>query len=425
MSDRYLYHFEELADDLPRPPLAALRALLAAGVVVSPKGWQSLSAEARKTVAAEGARDRVDMMVVKELLALVPVNQIKLVSRVADPSSDAIPDPLFKALGPVRPLSLEEWRSLRALDRQVLASLASNTRLLWRALDELAQRRTLKPTKVKPWSGSVAHCELKMRREVLSQIMSPGFLDGRAFVLARVSGRRAARRAPELFDLQAESTIGPVELDWAMLEDKGVILWQAHVSSWDGAFFPAGALVAATTAAVALHDMVKALDPHAAVLNASIIDEPWQVGKDDMREPATVVFSKGNHPILAQRRGDGPDAPAPRPSEPPPVWARARPAAVARVEREAFSPFTPSSSPPVAARAPSPLAAVAAVAAVAPVAAGPAIVAPAASKSPTDADLAAMFAPSRGLWFLVSIVAIVGFAAAMGLLLYRQLGGGR
>jgi hypothetical protein len=65
-------------------------------------------------------------------------------------------------------------------------------------------------------------------------------------------------------------------------------LWQAHVSSWDGAFYAAAALVAASTAAVAIADMVAEEDKTVTILGAKISEEPWQVGSDSREQPTTV-----------------------------------------------------------------------------------------------------------------------------------------
>jgi molybdenum cofactor biosynthesis enzyme len=292
MSDSNIYAFEELPAELPRPPMAALRALFQTGVVVSPAGWQSVPLEVRSAFVLEGARGLVQVAAVKELLKRVPPRYLKLVPASSDPDPDQVPPALVKALGPTRPLSVTAWRSLRALDRCVLASLAANTRLLWRALDEIlghagmpGARRDAK------WTGALARCELMVRRSTLDRLLSTRFLDGRALVLARVAGIRSARKISDIFDLQAETASGPIELDWKLDRDKEAVLWQAHVSTWDGAFFPAASLLASTTAAAALCDMVKDFDPTCRIAEAALREEGWLVGGDAGPEEATVLYS--------------------------------------------------------------------------------------------------------------------------------------
>jgi len=144
------------------------------------------------------------------------------------------------------------------------------------------------------WSGAIAHCEVHVGNVAIDRILSEEFLDGRSLMLARVAGIRAARRVSETFDLHAESGTGPVELDWTIYRDKELVLWQAHVSTWDGAFFPAASLLSATTAATALLDMIKEDDPSAGLRVADIREEAWRVGSEGSRdEEATQVYSAG------------------------------------------------------------------------------------------------------------------------------------
>jgi molybdenum cofactor biosynthesis enzyme len=294
------YIFEGIGEDMPRPPLAALRALLSAGVLVSARAWQGLPAPARQAFARAGAADTVDDALVTELLKQIPVSQMKFVGRRVDPPMTAVPDELAAAIGPSRPLTPAEWAGLRGLDRHVLVSLMKNTRLLAKALNEVLPSKGPGPGIPNVWSGAVARAELRVHRDVLKQVVSGGFMEGRAFVLANVSGRRAARRASELFDEQAESMVGPVEIDWGLRGTDDVLFWQAHVSSWDGTFFPVAALLAASTAATAMFDMVRGLDPNAAIVFAGIREEPWQAGRDDQHDPATALYAKQSlQPVIA------------------------------------------------------------------------------------------------------------------------------
>ncbi|MCS6902500.1 MAG: cyclic pyranopterin monophosphate synthase MoaC, partial [Myxococcales bacterium] len=286
-----IYPFEEIGADLARPPFAALRALQSIGILTTPKGWLRLDLAARQTLTEEGQRDRVDILAVRTIANAIPANQLKLVSRSVDPPGNEVPEALLRALGPQRAIPVAEWSALSNLDRFVLASLAYNTRLLWKALDDLEQKGKLQRRRG-AWAGAVARCELRMRPDVFAQIMSAEFLQGRALVLARGAGRRAARKANETFDLQADIEVGPIELDWGVLDQPGAMLWQAHVSGWDGAFLPAASLQAAVTAAIAIYDMIKELDPKAAISLGTIVEEPWLVGNDGPADMATRLYAK-------------------------------------------------------------------------------------------------------------------------------------
>ena len=318
------YFFEELSDDLPNPPRSAIRAMFAAGVVVSPRGWATLPTDTRQALAMEGTREVVNVAMVAQLLNAASPSQIRLVAKVPDPSSDEIPLSLMKALKPRCPLTVQDWKSLHALDRCVLASLATNTRLFWRALREMANRSgaPLNLALAQPWTGMLAHCEVRMTPEAAERLISPRFLEGRACVLARVAGIRAARKISETMDLHSETGTGPTELDWGLTDEPGTVLWQAHVSSWDGEFFPSASLLAAATAAVAVHDMAKELDPEVKIGTVNLVEEAWKVGLD--REEATQAYSLGADGPQSSRPPAGlvPASPSSRPAI---QWAQSAP----------------------------------------------------------------------------------------------------
>lgn len=320
MPEKTLYAFEDLSDDLPRAPLAGMRALLSAGVIISTKGWAALSRESRWAIVQQGLLPSIDNSVVQELLRAASVSELRLVPRMVDPHPTETPPDVLKTISAARRISNAEWAALRPIDRYVLHALTLNTRLFFRAVQEIFPVESVSPDTQR---AVVAHCEVIMRPETLHRLKSPIFLDGRAFVLARVAGVRAARRAAETFDLRSEKTIGPIELDWAPGPEDGCILWQAHVSSWDGSFFAAASFAAATTAAIALCDMVSETDPSATLADARISEEPWQVGSEVARDDATAVFTGKQRQELREARANphpptGPSAPpTPRVPEAP------------------------------------------------------------------------------------------------------------
>jgi molybdenum cofactor biosynthesis enzyme len=320
MNDPILYQFEELSDDLPRPPLVAVRALLTAGIIPAPRGWTALPVETRVALARLGLDGVVDVTAVRELAQQIPPRHLKLVSKSRDPNPDAVPPEVARALGPARPLSNVDWRLLRAVDRAVLVSLAANSRLVARAYDELMAALGKAPSDSRAlWSGAIAHCEVRANEDALERLGSSVFLDGQALILARVAGIRAARRIAETFDLHAESATGPVELASVVRLQQGCVVWQAHVSTWDGAFFPAASLLASTTAATALFDMIKELDPQAQVTAGAILEEAWNAGGPS--EEATSVYSPARMRALVEqvRGADAAAALFPAPSPEPPA----------------------------------------------------------------------------------------------------------
>jgi len=389
MVDRpHVYAFEEIPEDLPRPPMSALRALHAMSYFVSPRGWQSLALETRQEIAREGARETVGSANLDAAVRRIPLQQVKMLPRPREPDAEHVPPEIAAALGPIRGLTDAEWRGLRALDRCVLAILAHNTRLLGRAIDEILPPAPGGAQSSRS-SATVARCEITIHKDALGRVMDPDFEGGRAFVLARVAGRRATRRVSEIFDRHADSTVGPIELDWGVREADSVIFWQAHVSAWDGAFFPSASLLAATTAAVALHDMVNELDPTAALGVARIRNEPWEAGRGELQEPATAVYGMKLGNVVEQvlaKRNDKTLVSA------PPMMDRADSAPPAPASSRQSS--QPTSSPRISQ----------------PASSTPALAAPS-----EHAERALAKGPSQRVFVLVSVIAIVAVLGLIGL----------
>lgn len=138
-----VYAFEQIGDELELLPLAARRALDRAGRKLSLETWRTLSLDARSAIVAIGARETVDAASLQAALESASALTTP-VEATADPSEEAPPSEVVAALGAARPMTDLTWRSLSALDRFVLASLAARHRAnsMARAFDEiLASRR--------------------------------------------------------------------------------------------------------------------------------------------------------------------------------------------------------------------------------------------------------------------------------------------
>lgn len=300
MAAKTVFSFEEISDDLPRPPIAALRLLWSSGVSLSIKTWQELPINIRKAIAAEGARDVIRDERKVGFIEGIPVKEVKFVGRTDPNGSPAIPEPVLKQHGIGRPITLDEWNTLRPLERFALTILAKNSRLLWRAYQELIISKYHVPLAPGAgWTGEVARSELRLRApyEVRADLMrllaEERLLEGRAFLLARAAGLRSVRRASDVFDLLHDTPLGSVELDWLVKREEGCVLWQAHASTWEGAFSPTASILSVTMATVCLFDMIKEFDPEAYIAETKISNEPWVVGKADWEE-STKVLSPAN-----------------------------------------------------------------------------------------------------------------------------------
>src|SRR5215472_16202866 len=80
-----IYQFEDVGDDLPRPPMSAMRGFLASGVVLSPRGWGGLSIEQRRGFVLAGSAPIIDTVQIQSAVRNATVSEVRLVPRVLDP----------------------------------------------------------------------------------------------------------------------------------------------------------------------------------------------------------------------------------------------------------------------------------------------------------------------------------------------------
>lgn len=291
-----IFAFEELSDDLPRPPLAALRMFCWCGAYLSQRGWEALKPELRVALATEGSHEAPSDRVARALLSQASAREVRI--RQSNPAFERTPAPSIPAtLGLTRAFTEAEWGALPGLARFVLNSLATNARLLFRAYGEISARADgggrLPRTN---FYGPVASCEVRVgakddtRGALLALLERHALLDGKGFVLARASGLRAARKVHEILDVHAERPCGALELDARVDGAKGTVLWQAHASTWEGAFHAGASLLAAATAATSLLDMIIDIDPKATVQGAQVSPDAWRVGPDESEE-STLFYA--------------------------------------------------------------------------------------------------------------------------------------
>jgi len=91
---------------------------------------------------------------------------------------------------------------------------------------------------------------------------------GDALSVARIAGIQAAKRTPELIPLAHPISVHAVEVDLAVVDD-GVDL-TATVRTADRTGVEMEALTAVTVCALALIDMVKAVDKHARITDVHV-----------------------------------------------------------------------------------------------------------------------------------------------------------
>lgn len=117
---------------------------------------------------------------------------------------------------------------------------------------------------------AVASGVLHTTAEVMALLRRDGLPKGDALATARIAGIMAAKRTPDLIPLCHPIALSAVAVDLALGDDSVRIT--ATVRTTDRTGVEMEALTAVAVAGLALHDMIKAVDP-AAVLTDVRVDE--------------------------------------------------------------------------------------------------------------------------------------------------------
>lgn len=115
---------------------------------------------------------------------------------------------------------------------------------------------------------ATASGKVTMNREVLSTISSGDNPKGDVLATARIAGIMGAKKCSELIPLCHPIALHKVELDLKIQSDGVSIL--ATVKTADRTGVEMEALTAVSVAALTLIDMVKAMDPHAAIKEVQV-----------------------------------------------------------------------------------------------------------------------------------------------------------
>ena len=132
-----IYAFDEADSELTLLPMAARRALDAAGLKLSLASYQTLELAERRELVRLGAGPVVDATLVRQLCARASGKSASALAAYREP--DELPAELAVALGVDRPLDRAQWAALRGLDRYVFDKLLRRDKLgrLRQAYDEI------------------------------------------------------------------------------------------------------------------------------------------------------------------------------------------------------------------------------------------------------------------------------------------------
>jgi cyclic pyranopterin phosphate synthase len=154
-------------------------------------------------------------------------------------------------------------------------------------LDERGHARMVdvggKPTTARE---AVASAIVRLRPETARRLSSGTLPKGDALGVARVAGIMAAKQTPQLIPLCHVVALAGVEVDVSVTDDPPVATVRATVRAADRTGVEMEALVAASTAALALYDMIKVVDRGAVIEQVRLERKTggargdWQRGDD-------------------------------------------------------------------------------------------------------------------------------------------------
>ncbi|HEY3595798.1 MAG TPA: cyclic pyranopterin monophosphate synthase MoaC [Polyangiaceae bacterium] len=124
---------------------------------------------------------------------------------------------------------------------------------------------------------AVATASLRMKRETMERLWSGGVAKGDALAAARIAGIQAAKRTWELIPLchPVKITGASVELDVVPQPagDEAVVRVRATVDAFDQTGVEMEAMIAASTAALTLYDMLKAVDRWMTITEVELVEK--------------------------------------------------------------------------------------------------------------------------------------------------------
>lgn len=257
-----LFAFEQ-DDGLTHIPLAARRALDAAGERLSLEAWRSLPPIDRQALAEAGAGAEVDTAAVRALVARATPSPTPQPPR-SEPSPASPPASLLDALGPDRPLTAARWTALDALARYALDKLSAHQR---RERLVLAYHEIIASTRdaVRSPRRAVASSRVTMSPSALAQLCADGVLPGELIGEVRVAGIMAAKKTPELIPRRHAVALTHVEVDIEPTEVEGELKLVARVEALAPAGVELEAMTAASVAALTLYDRAQSIDRWATV----------------------------------------------------------------------------------------------------------------------------------------------------------------
>jgi cyclic pyranopterin phosphate synthase len=276
-----LYDSEGEKRDLGAMPIAARRALMIAGEILTAEGWKSLTLGDRRSVVMEGAKPAIDRAKIQDITHKAnPPSDWG--DAVTDPPVDDVPASLLAKLGDERPLELARWAALRPLDRFAFVLIADEgpDDRLARFYDGLFRKDEPRPQaassghfRMVSTHRAVASARVQMRVESLALFLGSETTPEAVFAMARIAGIQAGKHASQFLPMCYPSPITKVDVICQADYASGSILIKATVDAVERSGVDTEAMVAATVAALTIVDFAKQTDRGVAVTDVQLVEE--------------------------------------------------------------------------------------------------------------------------------------------------------
>jgi cyclic pyranopterin phosphate synthase len=283
----WVFAFEQSMSDLELMPIAARRALDAAGLRLSLEAWRTLSVADRSALVERGTSPCVPVPEVEVLLGAVKPPPERIAPQ-ADPAE--IPPELVEELGSLSKELTLRWPALSGFERYALVKLARPGHL--EAGARKARLVTAFQEIVKPKGDGLSHLTasgdahmvnvsekaptarlavaeafVSMKPETLALLASGTTPKGDVLATARIAGIQAAKRTPELIPLCHAIALTGVEVELELRTEPPGVAVKASARAFDRTGVEMEAMVAASVASLTLYDMLKAVDRGMSVKN--------------------------------------------------------------------------------------------------------------------------------------------------------------
>lgn len=273
--------FEDVSRELEWMPLAARRALDAAGTVLRLSAWQTLPLSARWSLIELGAPASVRADEVIALLAGVETSGGAVWTEGVEPSLG-----LLELVGARRAEVSAAYSALSGLERYALEKIGSSPRRSeaerrmrvaeafdWMQavhgeapsrlthVDEQGRVRMVDVSEKEASSRFArASARLRMQAATLQLVRDGATKKGDVLATARLAGIQAAKRTWELIPLCHAIALSGVELELALDDTLPGIRVEARARTVERTGVEMEALVAVSVAGLTLYDMLKAVD---------------------------------------------------------------------------------------------------------------------------------------------------------------------